>query len=124
MLRLAVNLLLIAMTTGALAMASGNIATIEGVVVLTTGEPARNAVLIVKDSWAGALSMKEREITRLTTDNEGRFFLKNIAYRHTLDLLVMGKDCMWFTGNDTITPEQRGKDGVYRIRIELLKKSC
>ena len=93
--------------------------TVEGVVVLTDGRPAAHAEIIIKDSWAGLLVMRERELARVRTDSEGRFAVE-LRYRHTLDFYVPSRECGWWTGNQRITPGDRGDDGIYRPRFVLL----
>ena len=121
MKRLVISALIYALlVSGTGAMVSMKRATVEGVIVTSSGKPADHALVIVKDFWAGTLSMQEREVARFTTDSQGRFSVANLLYRHELDFYIPERRCQWWTGNKRIRPEERLEDGTYRVRFELL----
>lgn len=124
MARWVINATLVAALPFLLAATSGKVITLRGKVTLDNGQPVPGAEIIVKDSWAGFLRMRERELTRVTTDAEGAFFVESLRYRHTLDLLVPGRACTWWTTNGVVMPEDRGADGIYHVSIVLLRKEC
>ena len=124
MTRWATSAMLVAALPFLLAATSGKVITMRGKVALDNGQPVPGAEIIIKDSWAGFLTMRERELTRVTTDAEGGFFVQGLRYRHTLDLLVPGRTCAWWTTNGVVMPEDRGADGIYYVNIVLLRKEC
>ena len=124
MARWVINATLVAALPLLLAAASGKVVTVRGKVTLDNGQPVPGAEIIIKDTWAGFLTMRERELVRVTTDAEGGFFVEGVRYRHTLDLHILGKSCAWWGRHGTPLPEGRGKDGIYNVNIELLRKEC
>ena len=124
MARLGTNLLMVATLPFLLAAASGKVIAVRGKVTLDNGQPVPDAEIIIKDSWAGFLSMRERELMRVTTDIEGNFFVKAVRYRHTLDLHILGKPCAWWGRHGTPLPDDHDGDGVYNVNIVLLRKEC
>lgn len=121
MARLATNVIVVTALPFLLAAASGKVITMRGKVTLDNGQPVPGAEIIIKDSWAGFLSMRERELMRVTTDAEGEFFVEGLRYRHTLDLLVPERACALAT-NGVVMPENRGADGIYNVKIVLPRK--
>lgn len=124
MARLVTKLSLVAALPLLLAAAAGKVITMRGKVTLDNGQPVAGAEIIIKDSWAGFLSMRERELMRVVTDAKGDFYVKDLRYRHTLDLLVPERECALAT-NGVVVPENRGSDGIYNVKIVLpRKKKC
>ncbi len=121
MARLATKVTVLAALPFLLAAASGKVITMRGKVTLDNGQAVPGAEIIIKDSWAGFLSMRERELMRVTTDSEGGFFVEGLRYRHTLDLLVPERECALAT-NGVVVPENRGADGIYHVKIVLPRK--
>ena len=99
-------------------------ATITGRIVLKSGVPAAHAEIVVKDSWAGLFAMRERELLRAKTNEFGEFSLPPIKYRHTIDILILGKPCGWWTGNGRIADSDRSAPGIYNVTIVLLDDEC
>ena len=95
-------------------------AAITGRVVLENGSPAVGAEVVVKDSWAGLFVMRERVLLRTTTNEKGEFVTPKLKYRHTIDILVMGKPCGWLAANGSILPTDQVEPGVYNLTITLL----
>ena len=124
MTRWATSAMLVAALPFLLAATSGKVITMRGKVALDNGQPVPGAEIIIKDSWAGFLTMRERELLRVTTDAEGEYFVEGLRYRHTLDLYVPKRTCDWWGGHGTPLPEDRGDDGIYNVNIVLLRKEC
>ena len=107
------------------AMTRGKIASIKGSVSLIAGPPIANTEIIIKDSWANPLmmSMREREITRTTTDANGNFTIR-VAYRHNLHIVLPGRDCRWGWSSGGIHETKRNEDGTYIVEIRAPEASC
>ena len=99
-------------------------ATISGRAVLKSGVPAAGAEIIVKDSWAGLFVMREKVLFRTRTNELGEFSVPPIKYRHTLDFLIVGKPCSWWTGNGRVSDADQSAPGVYHVTFVLLDDSC
>lgn len=124
MARWGISLIIAAALPFLIAAASGKVITVRGKVTLDNGQVAPEVEVIIKDSWAGFLAMREREIMRVMTNAKGEFFVEGLRYQHTLDLLVVGKRCRWLAANGRVRPEDRGSDGVYNVNIVLLSSDC
>ena len=99
-------------------------ATIMGRVSLESGDPAVGAEIIVKDSWAGIFTMRERELFRTKTNEHGEFSVPRIKYRHTIDILILGKQCGWLAANSRILDTDQSAPGIYSVKIDLLNWRC
>ena len=100
-------------------------ATFKGHVVLENGAPAVDAEVIVKDSWAGFLVMRERILFRTTTNDKGEFTTPKLKYRHTIDILIAGKPCGWLAANGRILDTDQVAPGIYNVTITLpTSKMC
>jgi hypothetical protein len=99
--------------------AIGKDATIRGRAVLDSGAPANGAEVIVKDSWAGFFVMRERVLYRTTTNEKGEFSTPKLKYRHTIDILIMGKPCGWLASNGTILATDQVALDSYNVTIKM-----
>ena len=106
-------------------MTRGKIAVIKGSVSLIDGPPIANTEIIIKDSWANPLmfSMREREITRTTTDNNGTFTIR-VAYRHNLLIVLPRSNCRWGSSGGGIHETKRSEDGTYIVEIRAPTAPC
>ena len=123
--RLAICALLCILCSASFAMTRGKIAVIRGSVSLIAGPPIANTEIIIKDSWANPLmfSMREREITRTTTDNNGNFTIR-VAYRHNLHIVLPGSNCRWGSSGGGIHETKRSQDGTYIVEIRAPTAPC
>ena len=108
-----------------LAMTKSKIALIKGSVSLIAGPPIANAEIIIKDIWANPLmmTMREREIARTTTDNNGNFTIR-VAYRHHVHIVLPSADCRWGPSSGGIHETKRNQDGTYIVEMRAPEGSC
>ena len=95
-------------------------ATINGRVVMENGAPAVGAEVIVKDSWAGIFVMRERVLFRTTTNDKGEFVTPQLKYRHTIDILIMGRPCGWMAANGRIFDTDQVAPEIYSVTVRVL----